>query len=188
MTKDICQNNKGDVYLSVLRQGDPQTSCLSPGPLCKPGRPTKYFNRLPKQVHHVGVLGTVFHTRESADWIVLTFMEWCHIFPIIPSKTTPAPERLANNVEVTSPRLAAGDVWGLLAFVFWCLVYNASEADSLELIDSNPCSVFLFVIKVNVYFVFLFVCFSSQKWLWLELESRKRQHLTLENFIIIFFF
>ena len=31
ITKDICQNNKGDVYLSVLRQGDPQTSHQSYG-------------------------------------------------------------------------------------------------------------------------------------------------------------
>lgn len=59
MTKDICQNNKGDVYLSVLRQGDPQTGRPSTGPHCKPRRLTKYFNRfLPKAGPSCGRVGS----------------------------------------------------------------------------------------------------------------------------------
>lgn len=43
---------------------------------------------------------------------------------------------------------------------FLCFVYYPSEADSLEVIDSNLCSVSLLIIKVNEnVFVFCCCCF-----------------------------
>ena len=76
-------------------------------------------------------------------------------------KITPASETLAKNREVTSRKPTASFVRGVLAWllVFLRLVYYPCEAGSLELIDSNLCSVFLFsIIKVNETGVF-FVCF-----------------------------